>query len=208
MKNVKIVLSSLLLGSLLLTTSCSSDDDSPEQGHHHDEATLIEVTVTDAGGNEEIYEFHAEEHDHDHKTSNGKEDDHEEIVLLPNSEYTVKVRLLNDDDPNDIEDVTPEFLEEKDEHFITFSKEESLDLTIERTDGADATRADGNKLGFSTEWSTGAASEESHVELKLYHEPEGVSSELTGNGNDFGSVTSGETEVDIEIVVAIEEPSV
>ncbi len=206
MKNVKIALSSLLLGSLLLTTSCSSDDDSnPEQGIHHDEATLVEITVTDSNGVAKIYNINAEG-EHDNKTSQEKEDGHDEIVLSPNSEYSVKVRLLNDEDPNDIEDVTTEVLEEKDEHFIVYSKEESLNLTIDRTDGAESTRADGNKIGFSTDWSTGAASGEGHVEFKLYHQPEGVNSAVTGNGNDFGSVAAGsETDIDIDIEIAIEE---
>lgn len=204
MKNVKIILSSLLVGSLLLVTSCS-DDDTPEQGHHHDEPTLVEVTVAETGGAETIYEFHVGEHDHDDKTSEGKEDDHEEIILSPNSEYSVSIRFLNDEDPNNIEDITVEVLEEKDEHFIVFSKEASLDLSITRTDDATSTRADGHKIGLSTDWSTGAASAESHIELKLYHEPEDVSTDVTGNGNDFGSVAAGsETDVDIEIVVAIE----
>lgn len=206
MKNAKIILSSLFLGSLLLVTSCSSDDDNPEQGNHHDEITLVEITVTDADGIEATYEIDAE-HDHDHDDED-KDDDHEgevEISLLPNSTYSVEVRFLNNEDPNDVEDATSEILEEKDEHFLTFSKEAGVNLSIERTDGPESTREDGNKLGLSTTWTTGDASEEGEVEIKLYHDPTEVSSAVTGDGNDFGSVGAGsETDIDIDIAVIIE----
>ncbi|TYA71521.1 hypothetical protein [Seonamhaeicola marinus] len=205
MKNVKIALTSLLVGALLLTTSCS-DDDSPEQGHHHDEVTLVQVIVTDGDGNTETYDIHAEHEDHDDKNGNKEEDDEVEIELYANSTYSVEIKFLNDEDPNDIEDATLEILEEKDEHFIVFSKEAGVNLSITRTDDASSTRADGNKIGLSTDWTTGAASPEGHVEVKLYHEPTEVSE--ASNGNDFGSVGAGsETDVDVHFaVVVIEQP--
>lgn len=209
MKKAKILLKSLFFGALVLVTSCS-DDDTPEQGVHHDEITTVEVTVTDGDGVATVYNIHGEHEDHD-KVGNKNEDDEDEveIELYANSTYTVSVRFLNDEDPNDIEDATEEILEEKDEHFIVFSKEEGVNLTIARTDDASSTRADGNKIGLSSTWTTGAASPEGHVEVKLYHEPTSVSEAVTGNGNDFGSVGAGsETDIEVHFAVIIEQEPV
>ena len=93
---------------------------------------MVTLEVNKAGSSETItYNFEVEGHAHDDEDEDD-DDDHDgqegdmEIELEPNSSYNVSMLIYNDTDPNDIENITLEVIEEADEHQIFYAITDEL----------------------------------------------------------------------------------
>jgi hypothetical protein len=116
-------------------------------------------------------------------------------ALAANSTYTVRIEVLDESNPNDVEDITAEILEEDAEHqffFIVTDANASVQYTDQ--DG------NGNPVGLQTLWSLGAASNGSMTVI-LRHEPA-----KDAPGVSAGDITNagGETDVEIAFPLLIE----
>ncbi|MEM7040566.1 MAG: hypothetical protein AAF570_26620 [Bacteroidota bacterium] len=104
----------------------------------------------------------------------------DDIVLAANTTYFVTITLANESNPSSIEDVTPEILEEDDEHLFCFTATDA-DVTVERTD------TDGQfEVGLSSTWRTGASSS-GIVFVVLKHQPDVKD----------GTCTPGDTDIEV-----------
>jgi hypothetical protein len=188
-KNIK--LASLLIASVVFLASCEKDD--PEHIHDGELITTLEITVTNtADDSKVVYEFEAEHEGHE----DGGHDhagEHEAIELDSNATYTFEVRFLNESDPDNIEDITEEIIEEADEHQVFFELDgSSITVTAASDDEKDSSN---NPLHIKTVWETTTAGEVDVIAY-LIHEP----SSKTGNTrDDFGGSVDAEVEFEAHV---------
>ena len=126
------------------------------------------------------------------------------ITLSPDTEYTLTFAISNALDPDDVEDIGEEILDEDDEHQIFFSFTEgaftspmgdgNIDMASDPLNYSDEDE-NGNPVGLSTSWTTGVASTGTFT-ARLQHQPE-IKSDTTG-AND------GDTDFDLTFTVNIE----
>lgn len=167
---------------LLLTvfTSCS-DDNLPKIINEEEIITSVKLTFTETGTDStQIITW--EDFDAKHN-----------ITIENNKSYNVKIEFLDKSNPNDIDNITEEIIDKKDEHFIFY---ESTVSGLSIKNATDDT-IDSNNIGIniSTDWSF-TASTSGLLKVYLIHEP--ISK--TGNSkDDFG----GETEIEITFDVKI-----
>ncbi|MEL6672881.1 MAG: hypothetical protein AAFR61_11840 [Bacteroidota bacterium] len=110
------------------------------------------------------------------------------ITLDANTTYAVAATFLNEEDPNDVEDVTEEIRAEDDEHIVCYEVTGGANLTITRTD------SDGTyEVGLATSWVTTDASSGTML-LKLRHQP----------GVKDGTCTPGDSDVEVDFNVEIQ----
>lgn len=187
----------------VLIFACSKSDD-PDPVHEEEAITLVTLEVSKAGSSETTeYNFEVEGHDHeDEDHADEEEEDHDdhdgehiEIELEPNSSYDVSIFIYNDTDPNNVEDITLEIIEEKDEHQIFYEIMDELSGFSITSASDDTVDSNGNPLNIKTTWTTtGETSGE--VVGYLIHGP----TSKTGNTrNDFGGAT--DFEIDFEVHV-------
>ncbi len=190
-----------LLSIVLLLISCDKDD-TPEAENEMEVFTKAVIVVTNlSDDSSETYNFEVEEHDHgnDHSVlpqtqDDGEHGDHTVIELKSGSEYKFEITFLNDTDPNNIIDLTPEVIEEKDEHHIHYELAGN-GIVIESYSG-DTIDSNGNALNLVTKWTTSIAAE-IDVEAYLIHQP---TSKTGTTRDDFG----GATDVEIEFEAHVE----
>ncbi|MBH45845.1 MAG: hypothetical protein CMC93_04435 [Flavobacteriaceae bacterium] len=195
----------LIAISLFLSIlSCSKDD--PVPVHEQEAFTLVTLEVTKVGSTETItYDFEVEGHDHAHEEEAHEEeeddhDDHEgehtEIELESNSSYNVSISFYNDEDPNNIINITSEIIAEADLHQVFY------DITNELTGFEivpatnDTTDSNGNPLFIKTTWTT-TGETSGDVVGYLFHEP---TSKTGTTRSDFG----GAIDIEIEFEVHVE----
>lgn len=187
---------------LVLIFACSKDD--PDPVHEEEVITKVTLEVSKEGSsNLTTYTFEVEGHDHDHEEEDHDEeddDDHEgdhiEIELEANSTYNVSISFYNDSDPDNVENITSEIIEEKDEHQIFYEITDELSGFSIASASNDTLDSNGNPLFIKSTWTT---TEETSGEVVGYliHEP----TSKTGNTRtDFG----GATDVEIEFEVHVE----
>lgn len=192
----------IALLTFILIFSCSKDKD-PEPAHEEEVITLVTLEVTKVGSSNTMkYNFEVEGHDHDDHGEEDHDDDHDdhdgehiEIELEANSSYNVSMLIYNDTDPNNIENITLEIIEEKDEHqvFYAITNELSGFSIVSASD--DTKDSNGNPLFIKTTWTTtGETSGE--VVGYLIHEP---TSKTGSTRNDFGGATDFEIEFEVHV---------
>lgn len=190
-----------LLSIVLLLISCDKDD-TPEAENEMEVFTKAVIVVTNlSDDSSETYNFEVEEHDHGHDHSvlpqtqdDDEHGDHTVIELKSGSEYKFEISFLNDTDPNNIIDMTPEVIEEKDEHHVHYELAGN-GIVIESYSG-DTIDSNGNALNLVTKWTTSIAAE-IDVEAYLIHQP---TSKTGTTRDDFG----GATDVEIEFEAHVE----
>lgn len=190
-----------LLSIVLLLISCDKDD-TPEAENEMEVFTKAVIVVTNlSDDSSETYNFEVEEHDHGHDHSvlpqtqdDDEHGDHTVIELKSGSEYKFEISFLNDTDPNNIIDLTPEVIEEKDEHHVHYELAGN-GIVIESYSG-DTIDSNGNALNLVTKWTTSIAAE-IDVEAYLIHQP---TSKTGTTRDDFG----GATDVEIEFEAHVE----
>ena len=180
MKKVQLLTFAFLTAALTLS-SCSSDDDNPEHIHDHEGIEELVVTRTDADGSnpvEYIFEY-----------GNAVGTD---MNLSANTIYNFEITALNAHHDGEEENLIPEVIEAKDEHFFVFAKSNSLDFAaFSRTDDAVSTRTDGHELGIKFQVTTGNSSS-GNFQVELKHQPTAVDANAQ---NGYGSATGGATDV-------------
>lgn len=121
-----------------------------------------------------------------------------ELVLENGASYNVNLRFYGNHG-GEIEDMTPEVIEEKDEHFLTYAFS-GVAVFVTRSVG-DPVRTDGKKLGLNTEWKVQSVPQPgAFAEIKLNHSASEVKD--TGAGGDQkGETTGGETDVLLKVSV-------
>ena len=190
-----------LLSIVLLLISCDKDD-TPEAENEMEVFSKAVIVVTNlSDDSSETYNFEVEEHDHGHDHSvlpqtqdDDEHGDHTVIDLKSGSEYKFEISFLNDTNPNNIIDMTPEVIEEKDEHHVHYELAGN-GIVIESYSG-DTIDSNGNALNLVTKWTTSIAAE-IDVEAYLIHQP---TSKTGTTRDDFG----GATDVEIEFEAHVE----
>jgi hypothetical protein len=202
LKNI-FIKPSIALFLFILVFACSKDED-PEPANEEEVITLVTLEVTKIGSSETItYNFEVEGHAHDDEDEDddddhdGHEGEHVEIELEPNSSYNVSMLIYNDTDPNNIENVTLEVIEEADEHQIYYAITDELSGFSIASASNDTRDSDGNPLFLKTTWTT-IGETSGDVVGYLIHEP---TSKTGSTRNDFG----GATDFEIEFEVHVEE---
>jgi hypothetical protein len=192
----------LIIFAFLLVISC--DKGEPVVVHEHEVFTRVVLEVKkDGETNFKKYTFEVEGHDDhghdDHGDDDHGDDDHgdehTEVELDTNSTYHVGIFFYNDSDPDNIEDVTLEVIEEADAHQVFYEMTEISGFSIAAASD-DTKDSNGNPLFLKTSWTT-ASETSGDVMAYLIHEP----TSKTGSARaDFG----GATDVEIEFEVHIE----
>lgn len=187
----------------VLIFACSKDED-PEPAHEEEIVTLVTLEVSKVGSSETIkYNFEVEGHDHDdHEEEEEEDDDHDdhdgehtEIELEANSSYNVSMFIYNDTDPNNIENITQEIIDEKDEHQVFYAITDELSGFSIEPASDDTVDSNGNSLYIKTTWTT-TGETSGDVVGYLIHEP----TQKTGTTRtDFGGAT--DFEIDFEVHV-------
>ena len=176
----------------VLIFACSKDD--PDPMHEEEVITRVTLEVSKVGSsNPTTYTFEVEGHDHDHDEHEGE---HTEIELEANSSYNVSISFYNDSDPDNVENITSQIIEEKDEHQIFYEITDELSGFSIASASNDTNDSNGNPLFIKSTWTT-TAETSGEVVGYLIHEP----TSKTGNTRtDFG----GSTDVEIEFEVHVE----
>ena len=192
----------LIISAFLLVISC--DKGEPVVVHEHEVFTRVVLEVKkDGETNFKKYTFEVEGHD-DHGDDDHGDDDHgnddhgdehTEVELDTNSTYHVGIFFYNDSDPDNIEDVTLEVIEEADAHQVFYEMTEIPGFSIAAASD-DTKDSNGNPLFLKTSWTT-ASETSGDVMAYLIHEP---TSKTGSTRADFG----GATDVEIEFEVHVE----
>ena len=192
----------IALSLFILILSCSKDSD-PDPVHEEEVITLVTLEVTKVGSSEtKKYNFEVEGHDHgeeDHEEEDHDDHDgeHLEIELEANSSYNVSMMIYNDTDPDNIEDLTPEIIEEVNEHQIFYAITDELSGFSISSASNDPKDSEGYPLFQKTTWTT-TGETSGDVVGYLIHEP---TSKTGSTRNDFG----GAVDFEIEFEVHVEE---
>lgn len=189
----------LFASALVLVSSCKKDDDeAPPEENEEEIITDIILTFSPQGGGAAI-------------TATAQDPDGEgiqdlqitkEIELAANTTYTMTISLENS---IEMEDITTEVEEEGDEHMLFFAFTDGI-FSDPSGDGNLDNRADdlnyndtdknGNPIGLSTTWTTGAATSGASFTVVLKHQPD-VKSATSGSGE-------GSTDLDLSWPVTIQ----
>ena len=192
----------LIISAFLLVISC--DKGEPVVVHEHEVFTRVVLEVKkDGETNFKKYTFEVEGHDDhghdDHGDDDHGDDDHgdehTEVELDTNSTYHVGIFFYNDSDPDNIEDVTLEIIEEADVHQIFYEMTEISGFSIAAASD-DIKDSNGNPLFLKTNWTT-TSETSGDVVAYLIHE---ATSKTGSTRADFG----GATDVEIEFEVHVE----
>ena len=197
----------LIISLFLLAISC--DKGEPAVVHEHEVFTRVVLEVKkDGETNFKKYTFEVEGHDHHDHDDHGDDDhgdddhgdddhgdEHTEVELDTNSTYHVSIFFYNDSDPDNIEDVTLEIIEEADVHQVFYEMTEIPGFSIAAASD-DIKDSNGNPLFLKTSWTT-ASETSGDVKAYLIHE---ATSKTGSTRADFG----GATDVEIEFEVHVE----
>jgi len=192
---------SLLLVVLVATSTLTNCGDNDVPGRENEEEIIDRVMlvfVPDEG--ETVF---ATAFDEDGEGPNDFEID--DIVLAPNTTYTLSIEV---DNTIDGEDITTEIEEEADEHMFFFAFTNGI-FTSPVGNGNFDTRSDvmnyldedSNQLplGLETSWTTGSATTGGTFRVVLKHQPNAKSTSSTA--------ADGETDIDITWTLNITNPS-
>jgi hypothetical protein len=169
-------------------TACKKDDPKPPTGtptppNEQELITTVKLYFTSADGLDER-EWQWQDLDGD----GGNAPVITTVPLAANTVYAVRIEVLDESNPNDVEDITEEIEEEADEHQFFFIVT-NANASIVYTDQDD----DGNPLGLETLWTLGNASNGT-VTVILRHELDKYAP-----GVSAGDITNAGGDTDIEV---------
>lgn len=175
----------LLLMTSVFFAACDKDPDDPSEENEEEVITTMRLRFVDSTNTSVSTTFSFEDPDGDGGNAPTVLD---EISLNANSTYTVTLTLFNESDPADVEEITPEIVEESAEHLFCYTAT-GADVMVERSD------SDGNfPIGLTSTWRTGASSSGT-VQVVLKHQPDGLKD---------GTCEPGETDIDVTFNTVIQ----
>jgi len=187
--NSRVLLSSALVAATVLA-ACDDDPTSPD-GNDQELITSVEITLTPVGGGAAIVSTIA---DPDGFGPGAPEPQDAAIALDPGTTYNGSVRFLDEQDPDDVEDVTIEVRGEDEEHrvFYTVTGGGDVDIPLASLDLDGA----GAPLGLTFQVVVGAgAAGNGSIQVLLSHfdeEPKGD-----------GLTPSDETDADVTFTFTV-----
>lgn len=172
----KNILSKISLVSLLLLFSYCSKDDDPVEVNEVETFTRVVLKV---GSDTYTYNVGSPA---------------PEIKLTLDTSYETSIEFYDASDPNDVENMTLEVIEEADEHFIFY---EVSGVGLEITSGStDIIGAESKGINLNTDWST-RNSGSGTLRVTLIHQPTSVS------GTTRASL-GGETDIEVDWPIVVE----
>ena len=167
---------------LVFLFSCRKDD--PKEVHEHEVITRVTLDITEKGSLTGTQTVAWEE-----------DGEAPAIVLEPMTAYEVTIGFYDASAPDDVEDITPEVIEEADEHFVFFDTVDTLKLRIESADG-DVLDSQDEAVQIHTRWTTGEPSSGT-LRVYLIHQP-ATKTATTRDG------FRGETDVEVDFPIAVQ----
>ena len=143
----------ILFLAFIFTISCSKDD--PDAVNEQEFISNVLMTIDSADGTSQTVDWDLSEMNS------------QTINLKVNTDHNVGIRFINSSDPNDIEDVTLEVIEEADEHQVFF---EFADISVNVTSASNDTKDGSRGVLLNSVWnasSTGTGL----VRVYLIHQP-------------------------------------
>ena len=137
----------------ILIYSCSKDD--PDGINEQEFISNVVISVTSPDGSLQTIDWDL------------SETNMETINLKANSNYSVGLSFENRSDPNDIEDVTLEIIDEADEHQVFF---EFADVSVSVTSAANDTKDGSRGVLLKSVWNA-SSSGTGIVRVYLIHQP-------------------------------------
>lgn len=184
MKNLNVITQTFITRSVLaisilaLFANCKKDS---EEIHEHETINRVTLTVTASDNTTTDYTWNEGE-------------TIPTINLTADSSYQVSAHFYDATDPTDVEDITPEIVEEADEHLVFFEVA-SANVSISSASN-DIEDSDGVSINLKTVWTTTAASS-GIVQFHLIHEPTNKTASTRGG-------IGGADDVDLSFPVSIE----
>lgn len=177
----------ILFITLGLMTSCS-DDDNPDPVNEEEVITTVRLTLTSSADNSTVV-FQSQDLDGD-----GPDTPMITVIgtMTAMTDYTGSIQFLNElESPS--EDITVEVLEEDEEHqvFYSFTGASGSTTTYDDMDG------DGNPVGVSINFNSGAASTDNTITVVLKHEP---TKPNDGTANGAGGETDAEATFTFDVI--------
>lgn len=184
MKTSKFFVSAIFC--LTLLASCSDDDDgNPTPPNEEEVITNVTLAFENTADASDTVTLLSVDPDGD----DGPTAPEQTITgsFTAGATYAATIELFN---AIEGEDITEEVRDdEPDEHFFVYAIN-GLDMTFTRG-ATDVVRADGNKLGYATNWVANATGTGT-ITVQLFHESSSVD-----DSNEFGTQSGGSTDVDI-----------
>ncbi|MEL6810782.1 MAG: GTP cyclohydrolase [Bacteroidota bacterium] len=193
----------LLLAAITIV-SCSNDDDAaPPEENEVEVITNVSLVFTNVADPSDVVTATAVDPDGEGVQELQIVDD---ITLTVDTEYLLSFVILNALDPNDVEDIGEEILEEDDEHQIFFSF--TNDSFANPTGNGNIDNAsdpvnyndqddNGNPVGLSTSWTTSSTTFTGRTfRVRLQHQPD-IKTGTTG-------ATDGDTDFDLTFDLSVQ----
>jgi len=187
----------------LVIVSCSDDDDAPAEENEVEVITDVTLIFTNVADSQDVVTASAVDPD-----GEGVEDLEimGAIVLDTDKAYTLTFEILNALDPDDVEDIGDEILEEDDEHQFFFSFTDGAFGTPTGNGNIDNASDpisyedqddEGNPVGLETRWATdGDILSGGTFRVVLKHQPDVKSATSTSS--------DGDTDFDLEFNLVIQ----
>lgn len=187
MKTLKYIFFFSLFSPLL--SSCLSDDHIPKQVNETEVISDVSLEFTNSKDKKFTYSYTAPKY--------RSEDYKDPIITLKSGEtYQVSTHFYDRSNPDEIEDVTQEVSEEKDDHFLEF-KFYNTAIALIRTDQEETTDRNEIPIGLFTQWTAGSPAKGS-VRITLIHEPTKKKVDPP-----IGAHSGGETDAQVDIDLTI-----
>jgi hypothetical protein len=182
MKTNKSVLATLALGALIFS-SCEK-----EHGHVHNEhevMTTLTYTLTAPTDTVALKFIDLDGEGGNEPTITGG-------TLKANTTYAGSIEILNESNPDDVENVTIEVKEEEDEHQFFFVDADNINIAYDDTD------SNGKPVGLKTTIVTGEAGQGGTITVTLIHEPNKL-----GEGVSDGNIDNAGGSTDISVIFPV-----
>ncbi len=183
----KLSFNLIIITSTIFFVSCKKDKDlvpvPPPAVNEQENITTLRLKFTEQGTSNTFTVNYA-----DPDGAGGNPPTSDTIKVVNGKTYNVEALFL-DQSKNPEEDLTPEILQEKNDHIVCYTVASGA-ITINRTD------KDGNNLevGITTDWIIGTTTGMGHTHITLKHQPEIKD----------GSCTPGETDLVAHFEVLIQ----
>ncbi|MCZ4409249.1 hypothetical protein O3Q51_10530 [Cryomorphaceae bacterium 1068] len=180
-------------------TSCEKDDDNddtpPGSTNEEELITDLVLTFTNTDDQSQVTFMFS-----DPDGPGGDPPAVDDIFIDDSTSYSVSVEVLDASDPNDVEDITTEIMDEDEAHqffYIAESADNSIDISYDIFD----VDGNGNPVGLSTIWNTNEpTADNGTVRIVLRHE---LNKDATGIAIDDFAGSGGETDIDVTFNLTI-----